>query len=110
MLSAEVILDESLADNDIAQEDFFLFSSKRNTSANSDYKSQSDLGEAESEACRHTGSANLSYIWHISQNDIVLSNHSCGVTVFIPECLAISFAFIFPKLIKGGLYAVRFHA
>src|ERR1700733_15180440 len=110
ILSAKVILDESLTDNDVAQENFFLISSKRHTSADSDDKSQSDLGEAGSEACCYTCSADFPHIWHIRQNDIVLSDYSCGIAILIPACLAINFAFIFPKLIKGGLYAVCFHA
>jgi hypothetical protein len=39
----------------------------------------------------------------------VLSNHTCGIVVLITRSLAIPFPFIFPKFIKDGLYAVRFH-
>lgn len=92
---SEIILDDSVADDDVAEHNLVLVAGHKGChAADANYKSELNVGKAGTAVGRDGRGANLAYARHVRKHDIMAADVAGGVGVGIPRGFVVGGAFV----------------
>jgi hypothetical protein len=105
---AQVILDDPVADDYVAEDDLNAPWSKGNYSSYAHYQGKFDIWKTKAAVIRDHGGICLADAWHVCEDDIVSANGTRGVCVGISRGLVERRTLIIPIDIKESFDGIGF--
>ncbi|KAI6442532.1 hypothetical protein MCOR17_011575 [Pyricularia oryzae] len=92
ILAAKIVLNNSLADNDIAKYPFVFSEAGRYNAEDADDKAELDVWKAHPDAGSRPGRADVAYTPEVSKDNVVAADEACGVNIGISYGLVVGVA------------------
>lgn len=103
-LASKVILDQSIANDDISEKDLDSVPGKGHSTTNSHHQHQPEIRKAGSTVCCGDCCIALPNPGHVDYNDVVMSYNSCRVLVWVARCLPV--LDLIPSIVKNILNSI----